>query len=97
MFEPHIDLLLGGSVLALFLLEYALGGHRTLRKLPYLWLLLPIGLACAAPFGSSGGFIDLTALAVFLYLLYAALCLVAILLGRLVWWLVHRTKSDAKR
>ncbi len=98
MFESYVYWTGIGSLLMLFGIQLFLcakGKHPIVRSLPFAYVLLLLGLAAYIHMagGSSGGFIDLTSLAVVLVLIYAAICTAVIFLAKLVHWLIKRRKS----
>ena len=90
----YLLLLLGALVL--FGLQYLLCARAKRRWVRALPLSAP-ALLCAAALSvlyspTGGGFLDLRPLVCFLILCHAALCLAAIGLAWLVWWLRHRRR-----
>ena len=83
---------------ALFGLQYLLLAKTTrrwVRALPFAVPALPAIRAVQVLYGPGGGFLDLRPLIAFLLGCYAALCLAAVLLARLVWRL--RLRRAARR
>lgn len=86
--------IVGGSAAALFALQYVLcakAKSRVVKRLPFagVALLLALALFCLVT-PDSGEFIDLSGVVALLLCGYAAICFAAILLARLVYWLIHR-------
>ena len=64
--------------------------NKILKLLPCVFGLVFIGLAVAAQFGSSGGFIDLRGFVTFIYAVAAALCFLAQGAGWCIWKIKNR-------
>lgn len=77
--------LLGGQYFLLRTVRLAF-----LRHLPWLWVIGMLGLAVAAYFGDTGGFIDLRSFFAALIAGYAALCAAGIGLAHLLYKLKNR-------
>ena len=57
---------------------------RFLRHLPWVWVILMLGVAIAALFGDTGGWIDIRTFFCALFCAYAAICAAGIGLAHLI-------------
>ena len=87
------------TVLALFVLQYVLckqAASKWLRAIPFLAPLASLAFAAWFALQPKGGFMDFSMLAALLFVLFALLCLVPILVARVVYRVREKKRKREK-